>query len=95
MKIRIYIPSCPNAENEIQKTAVEFCTRFGGCTQYLAQGLWNGADGLCAEPVTVLESTASVAAILRFHIKPIAQRIKKNLNQEAVLYERGGVATLV
>ena len=103
-KVSIYVPStqnvsehCDNSE-QVKKVITELAQMFGGATASEAVGGW-----VCENGETVLERVTIVYSFctseqLRQHfddVYGIAQRIKKEMQQEAVTLEINGQVKFV
>lgn len=103
-RVAVYVPSTQdinhatdNAE-QVQRVARELAEMFGGATATTARGFWvSDAAGLVAEAVTIVYASCTdrqyheqVPEVIR-----IAQRIKEEMQQEAVSIELDGILYLV
>lgn len=103
-RVAVYVPStqdvnhaADNAE-QVQRVARELSEMFGGATATTARGFWvSDSAGLVAESVTIVYASCTdkqyheqVPEVLR-----IAQRIKAEMQQEAVSVELDGVLYLI
>jgi hypothetical protein len=103
-RVAVYVPSTQgpaettdNAK-QVQRVAREFAEMFGGATATTARGFWvSDAAGLVAESVTIVYASCTdrqyheqVPEVIR-----IAQRIKEEMQQEAVSIELDGILYLV
>lgn len=103
-RVAVYVPSTQgpaettdNAKQG-QRVARELSEMFGGATATTARGFWvSDAAGLVAESVTIVYASCTdkqyheqVPEVIR-----IAQRIKEEMQQEAVSIELDGILYLV
>lgn len=94
--IKVYIPTTAKVNvtvdttHYVTATLEKFGEWFGGATSHVAHGAWLSSElGLIVEPVTIVESYATVDGV-NDHIKDViawASTIKKELEQEAVSVE--------
>lgn len=103
-RVAVYVPStqgpAENTDNseQVQRVAREFAEMFGGATATTARGFWvSDSAGLVAEAVTIVYASCTdrqyheqVPEVIR-----IAQRIKEEMQQEAVSIELDGILYLV
>lgn len=103
-RVAVYVPStqgpAENADNseQVQRVARELSEMFGGATATTARGFWvSDSAGLVAEAVTIVYASCTdrqyheqVPEVIR-----IAQRIKEEMQQEAVSIELDGILYLV
>jgi len=102
--VKIYIPSTIDVNQEADTSAYKeealkyFSKLFGGATSYKAQGAWVADNNdLVIEDVVIVESktNAQDLAAQRENIIAFAERVKTELNQEAVSVEINGALILV
>lgn len=103
-RVAVYVPStqgpAENTDNseQVQRVARELAEMFGGATATSARGFWvSDSAGLVAEAVTIVYASCTerqyheqVPEIIR-----IAQRIKQEMQQEAVSIELDGILYIV
>lgn len=103
-RVAVYVPStqgpAENTDNseQVQRVARELSEMFGGATATTARGFWvSDSAGLVAEAVTIVYASCTdrqyheqVPEVIR-----IAQRIKEEMQQEAVSIELDGILYLV
>lgn len=94
--VKLYIPSTANVDRPIEnteyvnKTSTLFSGLFGGATTYKVEGAWLSDDkGLVTEPVTIVEASTNDDGIKMGmpKILALAETIKKQMEQEAVMIE--------
>lgn len=103
-RVAVYVPStqgpAENTDNseQVQRVARELAEMFGGATATTARGFWvSDSAGLVAEAVTIVYASCTdrqyheqVPDVIR-----IAQRIKQEMQQEAVSIELDGILYIV
>ncbi len=96
--IRLYVPGTVNVNEDaaaLQEATVlrvldSFSTWFGGATAYNAKGAYKSAvAGLVMEPIVIVESYATSAAVNvnMEHVIALCESIKDEMSQEAVALE--------
>lgn len=103
--VAVYVPStyrdkpAPAAavEEAVAYTLRELAARFGGATAYTARGAWIDARGaLIEEAVTVCRSFAeTVTPEDADAVAEIAERIREEMQQDAVTIEIDGAAGFI
>ena len=103
-KVSIYVPSTVNVNEQtdnsaqVKRTITELAQMFGGATASKAVGGWVCANGeTVLEEVTIVYSFCSSAQLQENFAKvyAIAERIKTEMNQEAVTLEVNGQVKFV
>ncbi len=103
-KVRLYVPSKDRRGKRVKnrKAVAEvealFARSFGGCTRWQGVGTYvSAADRLIKEEVVIVESNATDEE-LKTHLpalRALAEKMKVDLNQEAVALEINGVLEFV
>ena len=101
-KVAVYVPSTSNTNESatslqadmIERVAREFSANYGGCTAESVTGYWlSDSVGLVKEtPVRVWAHCAEYNVT---DIVSLAERLKADMAQEAILIELDGVGSLV
>ena len=103
-KVSIYVPSTENVNKEVDNTEQvknvirELSVLFGGATASNAVGGWVSESGeIVIEHVTIVYSFCTSEQLNRHFedIYAIAQRIKREMSQEAVTIEINGQVKFV
>lgn len=101
-KVAVYIPSTSNVsqadqtlqQNEVTRIATAFSQKFGGCTAEAVKGYWlSDTAGLVVE--TPIRVWAFCAEFDPADVLALAESIKRNMSQEAVLIELDNIGVLV
>lgn len=103
-KVAVYVPSTVNVNEQtdnaeyVRRTIGELADMFGGATATQAVGGWRCANGdLVIEKTTIVYSFCS-SEQLREHfadVYAICERLKKEMQQEAVTLEINGQVKFV
>ncbi len=105
-RVAIYVPGTSGpaaadpalAERMTAETAAALSDLFGGATISLAAGAWMSADcGLIREDVQIVYSFAALDDLNNHaaEILQLAQRVKREMQQEAVSVEINGALYLI
>lgn len=103
-KVSIYVPSTVNVDEhtdnsvQVKRTITELAQMFGGATASKAVGGWVCANGeTVLEEVTIVYSFCSSVQLQENFAKvyAIAERIKNEMQQEAVTLEVNGQVKFV
>lgn len=103
-RVALYVPSTTDTDKptdnaaQVERVARSFCAMFGGATAQQSAGYWlSESAGLVREAVTIVYA-ACTAEQLREHLPDVltlAQKIKAEMQQEAVSVEINGALYII